>query len=119
MQSLAHEPSGAERVLIEHTAILDVRVRALRAWGQHTEADAVTVILMKSLGELHKMRPSLLTASVWLAPITARSSASPASPCVAVHCPIPRSGNAFLVQPVRNGPRRRCAGGLALSLAAA
>jgi|SRR5882757_577910 len=57
MQSLAHEPSGAERVLIAHTAILDVRVRALRAWGQHTEADAVTVILMKSLGELHKMRP--------------------------------------------------------------
>ena len=56
IQSLAHELSDAERVLIEHTAILDVRVRAL-SWGQHNEADAVTLILVKFLGELHKMRP--------------------------------------------------------------
>jgi hypothetical protein len=57
IQSLGREPSGPERILIEQIAILDVRTRTLRAWGRHTEADAVTLILMKSLGELHKMRP--------------------------------------------------------------
>ena len=57
IQCLAREPTGAERILIEHITILDVRTRKLRAWGRHAEADATTQILMKSLGELHKVRP--------------------------------------------------------------
>jgi hypothetical protein len=57
IQTLRYEPTGAERKLIEHIAILDVRTRALRRWGKQKEADAVTLILSKLLGELHKMRP--------------------------------------------------------------
>jgi hypothetical protein len=57
LQRLAREPTGTDRILIEHVAILDVRARTLRAWGRQTEADAVTLILMKSLGELQKMQP--------------------------------------------------------------
>jgi hypothetical protein len=57
IQCLGREPTGAERILIEHITILDLRTRKLRAWGRHTEADATTQILMKALGELHKIRP--------------------------------------------------------------
>ena len=59
IEDLGREPTGAERILIEQIAILDVRTRTLRAWGRQTEADAVTRILVKSIGELHKLQPRL------------------------------------------------------------
>jgi hypothetical protein len=56
IEGLGRQPRLAERLCIEHVAILDVRARTLRSWGMHREADAVTQPLMKSLSELDKMR---------------------------------------------------------------
>lgn len=38
IQCLAREPTGPERILIEHIVILDVRIRTLRASGRQAEA---------------------------------------------------------------------------------
>jgi hypothetical protein len=53
---LGRQPGLAERRCIEHVAILDVRVRTLRAWNMDREADDATKLLLKSLGELNRMR---------------------------------------------------------------
>jgi len=56
IQGLGREPDFAERRCIEHFAILDVRVRTLRAWNLHEAADDATSLLMKALGELKRIR---------------------------------------------------------------
>jgi hypothetical protein len=56
IQDFGREPTGSERILLEHIAILDVRIRALRKWRRQREADALTLVLVKSLGELSKLR---------------------------------------------------------------
>jgi hypothetical protein len=38
IQCLAREPTGPERILIEHIVILDVRIRTLRASGRQAQA---------------------------------------------------------------------------------
>jgi hypothetical protein len=53
--SLDYRPGLAERRCIEHVTILDVRVRALRSWNAHKEADKATLLLMTALRELRAL----------------------------------------------------------------
>jgi hypothetical protein len=53
-QNLGRTPSFAERVLLEHVAYLTVRIRALRSWGRHREADDATRLLATLLKNFEK-----------------------------------------------------------------